>query len=70
MSKAFDISVGSLERTVHNHLKMSNVSDRWVPRMWTIDTKTDWFEKSHESLELIEGEMTSFQKRTVVGDEM
>ena len=69
MSKALDISVGSVETIIHEHLKMNKVSARWVPKMLTIDMKMDRREKSHENLELMDSGMVTFEKRIVTGDE-
>uniref|UniRef100_H3BBU0 Mos1 transposase HTH domain-containing protein n=1 Tax=Latimeria chalumnae TaxID=7897 RepID=H3BBU0_LATCH len=63
------ISHGSILKIIHDHLGMSKVSARWVPRNLS---DQDWYqqmESSHELLEIFYTNQTNFLAHVVTGDE-
>lgn len=63
------ISEPSVITILHDHLLMSKVSSRWVPRMLTPVQKQFRVQFSQENLELYEGDVDHFLSRIVTGDE-
>lgn len=63
------MSVGSVETILHEHLNMSKVSARWVPRLLTPEQKQVRKETSHELLDLFNEDPEDFLARLVTQDE-
>jgi len=64
-----NISVGSVETIIHEHLGMRKVSARWVPRLLTPDMKHRRVECCQELLTRFENNFEDFKQRIVTGDE-
>ena len=62
------MSVGSIENILHDHLHMSKVSARWVPRFLTPIQKEQRADSCKELIEL-ESKDTRFYDRIVTMDE-
>ena len=62
------MSVGSIETILHDHLHMSKVSARWVPRILTPNQKEQRADSCKEVVEL-ESKVTRFFDRIVTMDE-
>ena len=62
------MSVGSIETILHDHLHMSKVSARWVPRLLTPNQKEQRADSCKELIEL-ESKDTRFFYRIVTMDE-
>jgi histone-lysine N-methyltransferase SETMAR len=63
------ISVGSVEKIIHDKLGMSKVCARWVPRMLTTEMKQNRVECSREVLTCMQADFDDFYSRLVTGDE-
>lgn len=69
IAREFNISEPSVLTVLHDHLGMSKVSSRWVPRMLTPVQKHCRVQFSKENLELYETDPDNFLSRIVTGDE-
>ena len=63
------ISNESVYTIIHEHLGMSKVSARWVPRNLNMQDRQQRVESSQELLEVYNGNQEDFQTRLVTGDE-
>ena len=63
------ISNGSLYTIIHEHLGMSKVSARWVPRNLNVQDRQQRVKSSQELLEVYNANPEDFQTRLVTGDE-
>ena len=63
------ISNGSVYTIIHEHLSMSNVSARWVPRNLNMQDCQQRVESSQELLEVYNANPEDFHTRLVTGDE-
>uniref|UniRef100_H2ZVK2 Mos1 transposase HTH domain-containing protein n=1 Tax=Latimeria chalumnae TaxID=7897 RepID=H2ZVK2_LATCH len=63
------ISYGSVLKIVHDHLGMSKVSGRWVPRNLSAQDWHQQLESSHELLEIFYTDQANFLACVVTGDE-
>ena len=64
-----DISNGSVYTIIHEHLGMSKVSARWVPRNLNMPDRQQRVESSQELLEVYNANPEDFHTRLVTGDE-
>ena len=64
-----DISNGSVYTIIHEHLGMSKVSARWVPRNLNMQDRQQRVESSQELLEVYNANPEDFHTRLVTGDE-
>ena len=64
-----DISNGSVYTIIHEHLGMSKVSARWVPRNLNMQDRQQRVESSQELLEVHNANPEDFHTRLVTGDE-
>ena len=64
-----DISNGSVYTIIHEHLGMSKVSARWVPRYLNMQDRQQRVESSQELLEVYNANPEDFHIRLVTGDE-
>lgn len=69
LSLEFQISVGSVEKIIHDHLGMSKVSARWVPRNLTAQDRQKRTESCMELLDRFNADEARFLSRLVTGDE-
>lgn len=69
IAERIDISVGSVEKIIHENLGMRKVSSRWVPRLLTPDMKHRRVECCQELLTRFEHDFDDFKRRVVTGDE-
>ena len=69
LANEFQISVGSVETIIHEHLGMSKVSARWVPRNLSAGDRHQRTESSRELLDLYNTDEEEFLSRLVTGDE-
>ena len=63
------ISNGSVYTIIHEHLGMSKVSTRWVPRNLNMQDRQQRVESSQELLEVYNANPEDFHTRLVTGDE-
>ena len=63
------ISYGTVSRILHEHLSMSKVCCRWVPRLLTREMKGKRIAMSRELLDLYDADPDEFKFRIVTGDE-
>ena len=63
------ISVGSVEKILHDHLNMNKVSARWVPRLLAADQKKERADCCQHLLRLEANDDLFFQKKVVTMDE-
>ena len=63
------ISNGSVYTIIHEHLGMSKVSARWVPRNLNMQDHQQRVESSQELLEVYNANPEDFHTRLVTGDE-
>ena len=63
------ISNGSVYTIIHEHLGMSKVSARWVPRNLNMQDRQQRVESSQELLEVYNANPEDFHIRLVTGDE-
>ena len=63
------ISNGSVYTIIHEHLGMSKVSARWVPRNLNMQDHQQRVESSQELLEVYNANSEDFHTRLVTGDE-
>ena len=63
------ISNGSIYTIIHEHLGMSKVSARWVPRNLNMQDRQQRVESSQELLEVYNANPEDFHTRLVTGDE-
>ena len=63
------ISNGSVYTIIHEHLGMSKVSARWVPRNLNMQDRQQRVESSQELLEVYSANPEDFHTRLVRGDE-
>ena len=63
------ISNGSVYTIIHEHLDMSKVSARWVPRNLNMQDHQQRVESSQELLEVYNANPEDFHTRLVTGDE-
>ena len=69
VSEELGISIGSVENIIHNELKFSKVSARWVPRLLTPEQLEKRVEVSKQLLERYENEGEDFLDSIVTCDE-
>ena len=70
LSSEYSISNGSVYAIIHEHLGMSKVSARWVPRNLNMQDRQQRVESSQELLEVYNANPEDFHTRLVTGDEM
>ena len=63
------ISHGSVSTIIHEHLGMSKVSARWVPRNLNVQDRFQRLQSSRELLGVNEENQENFHARLVTGDE-
>lgn len=63
------VSIGSIETIIHEHLKMSKVSARWVPRNLSDTDRQKRVDCSKQLLTLCLSDKENFYHRVVTGDE-
>ncbi len=63
------ISTGSVVEILHDHLQMSKVSARWVPRLLTAQQKLDYVNICHEILGKMQQEGEDFCYSLITVDE-
>ena len=63
------ISNGSVYTIIHEHLGLSKVSARWVPRNLNMQDRQQRVESSQELLEVYNANPEDFHTRLVIGDE-
>ena len=63
------ISNGSVYTIIHEHLGMSKVSARWIPRNLNMQDRQQRVESSQELLEVYNANPEDFHTRLVTGDE-
>ena len=63
------ISNGSVYTTIHEHLGVSKVSARWVPRNLNMQDRQQRVESSQEFLKVYNANPEDFHTRLVIGDE-
>ena len=66
--RTIQISCGSVETIIHDHLKMSKVSARWVPRNLTDHDRARRVTASQEFVDLFESDPVKFVRQIVTGD--
>ena len=64
-----DISVGSVETILHEHLCMTKLAARWVPRLLTDSMKKARADCCKELLHLYNANPNEFLSRAITGDE-
>jgi len=64
------ISCGRVENIIHDHLKMSKVSARWVPRKLTDHDRPQYVTTSQEIVDAFESDLVKFVQQIVTGHEM
>lgn len=69
LAEMTNLSVGTIHAILHDHLNLSKVSARWVPRMLTAPQKQVRVECCKDFLELCKEDSTSIFDRLVTGDE-
>lgn len=69
LSEVLRISYGSVFTIMHDHLHMTRVCARWVPRLLTPEQKVVRMETSHEVLRLFADGGDAFLKSIITGDE-
>ena len=69
IARTMQISCGSVETIIHDHLKMSKVSARWVPRNLTDHDRARRVTTSQEFVDLFESDPVKFVRQIVTGDE-
>ena len=60
---------GSVYTIIHEHLGMSKVSARWIPRNLNMQDRQQRVESSQELLEVYNANPEDFHTRLVTGDE-
>ena len=68
-ARTTQISCGSVESIIHDHLKMSKVSARWVPRNLTDYDRARRVTTSQEIVDVFESDPVKFVRQIVTGDE-
>ena len=63
------VGLATVDRIIHEHLSMSKVCARWVPRMLTPEMKDNRVRCCQENLELMNNNWEVFKRRLVTGDE-
>ena len=63
------VSVGSVETIIHEHLRMSKVAARWVPRNLSSNNRHERVQCSKQLLELYTADKDKFLSRVITGDE-
>lgn len=69
LAEMTNLSVGTIHNILHDHLNLSKVSARWVPRMLTALQKQVRVECAKEFLELCGDDSSKIFDRLVTGDE-
>ena len=69
IAHVFDISVRSVETIVHEHLCMTKLAARWVPRLLTDSVKKAQADCCKELLHLYNANSNEFLSRVITGDE-
>jgi len=69
IARTVKISCGSIETIIHDHLKMSKVSARWVPRNLTADDPACRIITSQEHVDLFTSDPDKFMHQIATGDE-
>ena len=69
IARECDISHGSVYTVIHEHLGMSKVSARWVPRNLNVQDRFQRLQSSRELLGIYNDNPESFHLRLVTGDE-
>ena len=69
LASEYGISNGSVYTIIHEHLGMSKVSARWVPRNLNMQDRQQREESSQELLEVYNANPEDFHTRLVTGDE-
>lgn len=68
IARTMQISCGSAETIIHDHLKMSKVSARWVPRNLTDRDRERRVTTSQEIVDVFESDPVKFVRQTLTGD--
>ena len=69
LASEYGISNGSVYTIIHEHLGMSKVSARWVPRNLNMQDRQQRVESSQELLEVYNANPEDFHTRFVTGEE-
>jgi len=69
IARTMQTSCGSVETINHDHLKMSKVSARWVPRNLTDHDRARRVATSQEFVDLFESDSVNIVRQIVTGDE-
>ena len=69
LSSNIDVSAGSIDTIIHEHLLYSNVTARWVPKMLTEQHKQARVSACQQLLDRFSAEGETFLERIVTGDE-
>ena len=69
LAQGVKISVGSVEKIIHDHLHMRKVSARWVPRLLTPFQKQERVTCSQALLDMCQGNQEDFFNRLITQDE-
>ncbi|XP_067667528.1 histone-lysine N-methyltransferase SETMAR-like [Haliotis asinina] len=69
LSLEFQITVGSVEKIIHDHLGMCKVSARWVPRNLSAQDRHQRTQSCTELLDLYNADEARFLSCLVTGDE-
>ena len=63
------VSVGSVETIIHEHLRMSKVAARWLPRNLSSNNRHERVQCSKHLLELYTADKNKFLSRVITGEE-
>ena len=63
------VGLATIDGIIHEHLNMSKVCARLVPKMLTPEMKDSRVRSSEESLELMQENWDLFKRRFITGDE-
>jgi len=70
IARTMQISCGSVETIIHDRLKMSKVSARWVPRKLTDHDRARRVSTSQEIVDAFESDPVKFVQQIITWDEM
>jgi len=70
IARTMQISRGRVENIIHDHLKMSKVSARWVPRKPTDHDRARRVTTSQEIVDVFESDPVKFVQQIITEDEM
>jgi len=69
IARTMQISCGSVKTIIYDHLKMSKVSAKWVPRNLTNHDRARRVTTSQEIVDALESDPVKFVQQIVTGDE-